>query len=171
MSDDKKILLIQALANLCIDPFPTKTFQEIINQLKNFTTIMEEANERRFCCTSKIFSKLSLNENSEFPQNAFVSNTKIWKILTQMQVPQKVNSLLIKLLNYIVIKLERCNSEDAAEILHDFNQLQFFIFKFRKYSTWDNKKFDEIMIMFVEKLIKNIKELTVDWYEQKVCLE
>ncbi|KYB25714.1 hypothetical protein TcasGA2_TC034200 [Tribolium castaneum] len=171
--------LAETLKNLCLDlhpdPFPTKTYKKIVLQLKKITTIMEEVNERNVCCISDILTKISddvvvFTEISEMPKNWLIPSVELCKMLTQWQVPKTFNSLLQKLLAYIVIKLSRCTSEDAASILNDFKELKVCIFTYRKNSIWNNTKLDEIIEMFVEKLIKTVKELKIDNCEEKFHL-
>ncbi|XP_044253636.1 uncharacterized protein LOC123004429 isoform X2 [Tribolium madens] len=169
----EKMNLVDALENLYIDPFPTKAYNKIVEQLKKITSIMEEVNERRVCCIGDILAKLSdvdSFETAEFPKNQIISSVELHKMLTQMNISNKFNTLLQKLLVYIVIKLNRCTNEDAASILNDFRELKICIFTYRKNSTWNNTKLDQIIEAFVEKLIRNVKELNVDNCEQKLHL-
>ncbi|KAJ3645564.1 hypothetical protein Zmor_023209 [Zophobas morio] len=164
--------LIEALENLYIDPFPTKKYRAIVNRLRNIAAIMEELHEVRMCCLDDTVKKLSTSvpEAPENLKNRFVPTSEICKELTKHQVLEKFVYMLRKMLFYIIVKLNRCTSEDAASILHDFKALQVCIFVFRKYSTWNNSSVDDIIILFQRKLIQMVKELNRENCETKFHL-
>ncbi|XP_068915599.1 uncharacterized protein [Tenebrio molitor] len=124
------------------------------------------------CCIDDILDKLAVTpvEADDNFKNRFISTTDVRKFLSDMQLPSRTNSLLVKMFRYLIIKLNRCTSEDAASILHDFHELRASIFRLRRHSTWDNSRTDEIVMTFVNKLIKMVRELSVDNCDTKFHL-
>jgi hypothetical protein len=168
----ERFSLMEALQNLYLDPFPTKKYRALVKVLKNVSLVIEELNELRMCCIDDILDKLAVTpvEADDNFKNRFISTTDVRKFLSDMQLPSRTNSLLVKMFRYLIIKLNRCTSEDAASILHDFHELRASIFRLRRHSTWDNSRTDEIVMTFVNKLIKMVRELSVDNCDTKVCL-
>lgn len=99
-----------------------------------------------------------------------VMDTKrAYEIIELYDIPNKINTNLTKVLDYIIYELlNNHNSDCILQIFKDFNMIKDNVFVLRRNSRLNNKRIDVIFTMLIEKLIKIFENIDMKHTERNV---